>query len=108
METGVSPGSFEPHEGIRHRIRIFEAKSAKVVNSETTQIGERAIGPLVQDSALAPVSVDVSACGGDGGRYAVGSRMDVDAGGVDRAEDRLGSGDFRRGAVSHHQKAVGF
>jgi hypothetical protein len=34
--------------------------------------------------------------------------MDVDAGRVDCAQDRLCSGDFRRGAVSHYQKTVGF
>jgi hypothetical protein len=44
----------ESHDGTRLRIPIFDAKDAKVVDSETTQIGERAIGPLIPDSALAP------------------------------------------------------
>src|SRR5271168_3184869 len=34
--------------------------------------------------------------------------MHVDARGINCAQDRLCSGNFRRGAVSHYEKAIGF
>src|ERR1700733_8078915 len=48
METGAASRSPESPSGIRYRIGIFGAEDAKAVDSETTQIGERAIDPLVQ------------------------------------------------------------
>src|ERR1700691_584463 len=100
METGAPYRSPELRDRIRLSIRILAVDEAKAVDSESTQIGERSVH-LSWTRRSPRISVDVSACGGDSRRHGVSSRMDVDAGRVDCAQDRLCSGDFRRGAVSH-------
>jgi hypothetical protein len=52
-EIGRSISRSESHDGMRLRIRNFVANNAKLVDSETTQGGERAIGWLVLEPALA-------------------------------------------------------